>query len=130
MALNDPLANALSLILNGEKSVKKEVIIHPSSKIIRKVLDIMKENMFIGDIEELSKSKGGILKVNLISSINKCNVIKPRYAVTKEDYEKFEKRYLPAKDFGLIIVSTNSGIMTHIEAKKKGIGGRFLAYCY
>jgi len=50
--------------------------------------------------------------------------------VQKGNYEKFEKRYLPAKDFGMIIVSTNQGIMTHIEAKEKGLGGRLLAYVY
>ena len=48
----------------------------------------------------------------------------------KADFEKFERRYLPAKDMGILIVSTPAGIMTHVEAKKKGLGGRLLAYCY
>ena len=40
------------------------------------------------------------------------------------DFEKFEKRYLPAKNFGILIVTTPEGIMTHYEAKERGIGGR------
>jgi small subunit ribosomal protein S8 len=46
------------------------------------------------------------------------------------EFDKFEKRYLPARGFGIIIVSTNKGIMTLEEAKEKRIGGRLLAYCY
>ena len=40
--MNDPLANALSVILNAEKIGRKECVIKPSSKIIEKVLEIMK----------------------------------------------------------------------------------------
>ena len=47
-----------------------------------------------------------------------------------QDFEKYEKRFLPAKDFGIIIMTTPQGIMTHIEAKKKSTGGKLLAYCY
>jgi small subunit ribosomal protein S8 len=31
---------------------------------------------------------------------------------------------------GAIIVSTPQGLMTHREAKEKGIGGRLLAFVY
>ena len=48
----------------------------------------------------------------------------------KDEFEKFEKRYLPAKNFGILIVTTPEGIMTHNEAKERGIGGRLLAYMY
>ena len=45
-------------------------------------------------------------------------------------YEKVEKQYLPAKEFGVIIVTTSKGIMTLSQAKELGIGGKLLAYCY
>ena len=44
--------------------------------------------------------------------------------------EKFEKRYLPAKDFGILLVTTNKGVMTHEEAKKNHVGGKLLAYVF
>jgi small subunit ribosomal protein S8 len=128
--LNDPLATALSAILNKEKIGKKECVIRPSSKIIKAVLKIMNENNYIGSFEDIATKKGNLLKVNLLGNINKCGAIKPRYSVKKGSYEKFEKRYLPAKDFGIIFISTSKGIMTHIEAGKKNIGGKLLAYCY
>lgn len=128
--LNDTLANALSAILNMERVGKKECAIMPSSKIIKIILKIMNENNYIGSFEEIVTKKGNLLKVNLLGNINKCGAIKPRFSVKKNEYEKFEKRYLPAKDFGIIFVSTPKGIMTHSEAKKKSIGGKLLAYCY
>jgi len=128
--LNDTLATALSAILNKEKIGKKECIIRPSSKIIKTVLKMMNENNYIGSFEEVKLKKGDLLKVNLLGNINKCGAIKPRFSVKKNEYDKFEKRYLPAKDFGIIFISTPKGIMTHIEARKRNIGGKLLAYCY
>lgn len=128
--LNDPLANALSIILNAEKIGRKECEIRPMSKVIKKVLSVMKDNLYLGDVEEVKDSKGGVLKVNLLGNINDCGAIKPRFSVKKDLYEKFEKRFLPAKGMGIIVVSTPQGIMTQAEAKKKGIGCRLLSYCY
>ncbi|MBN1386759.1 30S ribosomal protein S8 [Candidatus Woesearchaeota archaeon] len=128
--LNDPLANALSRIMNCERIGSKEVEVKPHSKVIKKVLEIMNENGYIGTYKEVEDGKGNFLVVNLLGKINKCNVIKPRYAVKLGDYEKFETRFLPAQDFGILIVSTPKGIMTHIQAKEKMLGGRMLAYCY
>lgn len=128
--LNDPLANALSLILNAEKIGRPECIIKPVSKVIKNVLAIMKDNRYIGDFNEIKRSDGDYIKINLIGRVNKCGAIKPRFSVKKDNYEKFEKRYLPAKDMGFIFVSTPKGIITNTEAKKKKTGGRLIAYCY
>ena len=130
MALNDPLANVLASIVNYEKTGKKELAVRISSKTIKKVLDIMKDGMYIGKYEEGKDHSGAFLKINLLGNINKCGVIKPRFSVKKTEYEKFEKRYLPAKDFGFLIVSTPQGIMMHEKAKEKGIGGKLIAYVY
>lgn len=128
--LNDPLAAALAKVINAERVGKREVLIKPASKIIKKIFTLMNEHNYLGSFEEVDDGKGGILKVNLLGNINKCGVIKPRFSTKKNNFEKWEKRYLPAKDFGIIIVSTPQGIFTHIIAKEKGTGGKLLAYCY
>lgn len=130
MTLNDPLANALNVITNAEKRGKESCMIMPSSKVIRAVLELMKDNLYVGDIEDASDIRIGTIKVNLLGNVNKCGAVKPRFSITKTNYEKFEKRYLPAKGFGVLIVTTSKGIMLHAEALKKGIGGKLLAYCY
>jgi len=37
---------------------------------------------------------------------------------------------LPARDFGLLVLSSNQGVVSHREAREKKIGGRLLAYVY
>ncbi|AIJ06228.1 30S ribosomal protein S8 [Methanocaldococcus bathoardescens] len=130
MSLMDPLANALNHISNCERVGKKVVYIKPASKLIGRVLKVMQDNGYIGEFEFIEDGRAGIFKVELIGKINKCGAIKPRFPVKKFGYEKFEKRYLPARDFGILIVSTTQGVMSHEEAKKKGLGGRLLAYVY
>jgi len=130
MSLNDNLANAMSRILNSERVGKHECVIKPVSKTIKKLLDLLKTHKYIKGYKLVEDSKGNILIVSLTGRINKCGAIKPRYAVKQDNYEKFEKRYLIAKDFGILIVSTSNEMMTHIEAKSKRLGGRLVAYCY
>lgn len=98
--------------------------------MIKTVLDIMKKQGYIGGYEIIEDNKGNFVKVQLIGKINGCGVVKPRFSVKKDGYEKFEKRYLPAKGFGFLIVSTSKGLMTHNEAQDLGLGGKLISYCY
>ncbi|MDD5253605.1 MAG: 30S ribosomal protein S8 [Candidatus Nanoarchaeia archaeon] len=128
--LNDPLANTLCKINNAEKVGKTSCQVKPSSKVIVEVLKILKENKYIDNFRVEEDNKGGLIEINLNGSINKTGAIKPRFSVKVNTIEKFEKRYLPAKDFGLIIISTPKGIITHYQCKEKNLGGKLLAYCY
>ena len=128
--LNDPLAATLAKILNAERVGKREVVIRPSSVIIKKILGIMNDHNYVGSFEETIDGQGAALKLNLLGNINRCGVIKPRFSTKKSELEKWEKRYLPAKNFGFILVSTSQGLMTHVQAKEKKLGGKLIAYCY
>ena len=130
MTLMDPLADALTNIRNNESHVNGHCTISPASKLIGRVLSTMQKENYIGEFEFIDDNKAGKFEVELEGNINQCGVIKPRHAVKKDEFEKFEKRYLPAKNFGILIVTTPEGIMTHREAKERGIGGRLLAYMY
>ena len=130
MTSSDNLANVLSALNNAEAAGKNEIVISPASKVIVAVLKIFKIEKYIADLNVRKDLRGGSVLIKLAKQINKVNVIKPRFSVTLDKLEKFEKRYLPAKDFGRIILSTPKGIMTHIEAKEKKLGGVLLAYVY
>ena len=45
--LNDPLAAALSKMLNAERIGRREVLIRPASKMIKKVLGLMNEQGYL-----------------------------------------------------------------------------------
>ena len=130
MSLMDPLADALTNIRNNELQVNDSCVISLASNLIGHVLGVMQKESYIGNFELVEDGMAGKFNVELLGNINKCGVIKPRHAVKKDEFEKFEKRYLPAKNFGILIVTTPEGIMTHTEAKERGIGGRLLAYMY
>jgi len=128
--LNDPLANALSLMKNAEMKGKGVCNIQPSSKLIGGVLNLLKEKGYIKEYQLIEDGKTGVFEVTLKGSINNCGVIKPRYPIKRDDMDKWESRYLPAQDFGLLILTTTQGIVSQNEAKKNGIGGKLLAYVY
>jgi small subunit ribosomal protein S8 len=127
---NDPLANTLSAIQNYEKVGKKEIVINPTSKLILGILKIMNAHQYVGAVDITTEARGGFAKLHLLGNVNKCGVIKPRFSVGWKDFEKFEKRYLPAKGMGIIIISTPLGLMTLEEAREKKTGGKLIAYCY
>ncbi len=128
--LLDPLANVLSKIENYERARKREVIAAPASKLIGSVLHIMQEGGFIGEFEFIDDRKAGGFRIALLGKVNGCGVVKPRHAVKRGEYTLWEKRYLPAAGFGLLIVSTQRGVISHRQAEEQGLGGRLLAYVY
>ena len=130
MVLNDSLANMYSHILNCEKIGKKTCEVRPSSLFMKENLRLLKERGYIENYEESVDNKGNSLVITLNGRINKCNVIKPRFSVKVDNYEKFEKRFLPARNFGILIVSTPKGLVEHEKAKEMKMGGRLIAFCY
>ncbi|RQD79940.1 30S ribosomal protein S8, partial [Methanosalsum natronophilum] len=126
----DPLANALSTIKNAEDIGKQSCTIRPASKLIGNVLNVMKDNGYIGEFEFIEDGKAGIYEVKLIGRINKCGAIKPRYSVSSEDFEKWEKQYLPARNFGTLILTTSDGLLSQVQARENNVGGLLLAYVY
>lgn len=127
---HDPLNDAMSSIRNAEKVGKQECSISPSSKMIGRVLKVMADNHYIKEFEFVEDNRAGEYKVKLNGQINDCGVVRPRHSVKLADLEKFESRYLPAQDFGVLILTTTKGIISNVEAKELGIGGRLLAFVY
>ncbi|MGC8581078.1 MAG: 30S ribosomal protein S8 [Thermoplasmata archaeon] len=128
--LMDPLNDALTIIKNAEKVGKKSVDISPASKLIGRVLSVMVEGGYIKSFEYVADGKAGVYKVELSGAINNCGVIKPRYAVKVKNMEKYEARFLPGQDIGMLIVSSTMGVISHYKAKEHAVGGKLLAYVY
>lgn len=128
--MGDLVSDALSHLMNCSIRNKEVCTVKPVNKLLKDILKIFKTRGYVGEYEYIDNKKGGVININLIGKINKIGPIKPRFPCKAINYEKFEKRYLPSAGFGLIIVSTSGGVMTHEEAKKKKLGGRLIAYVY
>jgi len=127
---NDPLADALTVLRNAEAAKKRAAVITPASKLVGRVLKVMQEQGYIGPFEYEDDGRGGLYRINLVGAINDCGVIKPRYAIKKGEFDAWESRYLPARDFGSLILTTTAGVIDQYRAKEAGTGGRLLAYVY
>ncbi|MGQ9551345.1 MAG: 30S ribosomal protein S8 [Candidatus Bathycorpusculaceae bacterium] len=126
----DTLANGLTTIMNNEMRNKRECTISPASKLLGRVLRIMQLNGYIGEFEFIDDGRSGKFKVQLLGRINKCGAIKPRFAVRVDQIEEWERKFLPSRDVGLLVVSTPNGVLAHKEAQEKRTGGRLLAFVY
>ena len=126
----DPLVNALNTILIHEERHKKECIISPASNLVGTVLRLIQSMGYVGEIEFIDDGRQGKLRVQLFGRINDCKAVKPRFSVKVKGIEKYEKRFLPSRDMGTLILSTPKGVMTHDNAKQQNLGGRVLAYVY
>jgi len=127
---SDPLNDAMSTIKNAALVGKNDCFIAPSSKLIGKVLKVMQESGYINAFEFIEDGRAGVFKIDMKGTINNCGVIKPRYSIKRTELDKWESRYLPARDFGVLILTTTEGVVSHMEAKELGIGGKLLAYVY
>jgi len=124
---HDIVADALNMIRNAKKAKKETIKISRISNLLIEVLKIMKQENAIKKYKIDSKEKS--LSVT-IGDLSDCKVIKPRFSCSTAQIERYRRRYLPARNLGIMILSTNKGLITHKEAQEENIGGCLLAYFY
>ena len=123
----DIVADAMNMIRNAKAAGKDTVKIKIISNLLIEVLKIMKEKGAVKKYKINSKDK--TLDIT-VGDLTMCKAIKPRFSVNKSQVEKYRRRYLPARNMGVIIMSTNRGLMTHEEAFSEGLGGCLISYFY
>ena len=121
----DIVADALNEIMNIKKAKKLELSIKRYSEFLLNLFGLLKKLNYLD-----YKIENKELRVKIKETLNECKAIKPRFNVSIEEIEKYIRRFLPSRDFGFLIISTNKGLMTHQEALEKNIGGSLIAYVY
>jgi len=123
----DIISDTLNNIMNAKRARKKVAKSKAYSKLLIEILKIAKEQGYLEDYKINEKEK--TVKITF-EKLNECKAIKPRFFANMKDIEKYIRRYLPARDFGIILISTDKGLMTHNEALEKNLGGALIAYFY
>jgi small subunit ribosomal protein S8 len=127
--MTNTIANSMNMLKNAEMARKKEVIISPASNLLQRILRILQSKAYIGEFERYDDGRQGKFKIALLGKINEAKgLIRNSYYVTQ--FEALERRLLPAPGLGIIILSTNQGVMSMKEAEERHIGGQTLCYVY
>merc|ERR1712139_618137 len=90
--INDALKN----MVNAEKTGKRQVILHPVSKVLVKILRLMQQKGYISEFTVIDDARAGKIVVDLNGRLNKCGVISPRFDLKLKNFEKFVYQILPS----------------------------------
>ena len=122
----DIVADGLNEIMNAKRVEKRKITIRRYSKVLLSLFEMMKAN---GHIEYEVDEEYKTVDVEIIK-LNECRAVKPRYYVGVDGIDKYLRRFLPSRNFGTLVISTNKGLMSHKDAVKENLGGSVVAYFY
>ena len=120
----DVVSDGLNQVMNAKRIEKGEVIIRRYSKVLVGILELMKKDGYIDYEIDESGARVKILK------LNECRAVKPRYFTSVHGMDKYVRRFLPSRNFGILVLSTNKGLISHKDALKLNIGGSVVAFYY
>jgi len=124
---HDVVADGLNMMLNAKRAGKEVVVVTKMSNLFIEILKIMKQKDVIKKYKINPKEKS--VEITL-GDFTQCKSVKPRFTAQKDEIDKYMRRYLPARNMGTMIISTNKGLMTQEEALEEGIGGCIIAFFY
>ncbi len=122
----DIVSDGLNQIMNARQVEKKSLTIKRYSKVLLNLFEIMKSK---GHIDYEVNEEEKTVRVDILK-LNKCRAVKPRYYADVATIDKYLRRFLPSRNFGNLIISTNMGLLSHKEAVKNNVGGSVIAYFY
>ncbi len=122
----DIVSDGLNQIMNAKRVEKRELTIKRYSKVLLNLLEMMKSR---GHIEYEINEKEKTVKIQIIK-LNKCKSVKPRYYAGVDAIDKYLRRFLPSRNFGTLVISTNKGLVDQKDAIKNNVGGSIVAYFY
>ena len=126
MSLQDPIADMLTRIRNGQARSKREVSM-PSSKLKVAIAEVLLKEGYIANFktnEEMKKTLTIELKYfegkPVIEMLQRYSLPSLRRYRSKNDIPKV------LGGMGTAIISTSKGVMTDKTAKEQGVGGEVL----
>lgn len=132
MSMTDPIADLLTRIRNANMA-HRDVVEIPASKIKMSIVEILKSEGFVRDVEYIEDNKQGVIRVILKYGEDRNRVITGLKRISKPGLRKYAKAdSLPKvlNGLGIAIISTSVGVITDKEARAKQIGGEVLAYVW
>ena len=133
MTMSDPIADMLTRIRNAN-TAKHDTVDVPSSKMKLAIADILVKEGFIKKYDVVEDGNFKTIRITLkygkdknekiISGIKRISKPGLRIYANKEDMPKV------LGGLGVVIISTNQGVITDKQARELGVGGEVLAFVW
>ncbi len=127
MSMHDPIADMLTRIRNGQKAQHQQIRLS-SSNLKLKIADVLKNEGYILSYSvETTENNFKIMVIDLKYYSGKSVIDRIR-RVSRPGLRVYKsyKDLIAVSSFGIAILSTSKGVMTHIEARNKKVGGELL----
>ncbi|MCD6107257.1 MAG: 30S ribosomal protein S8 [Caldisericaceae bacterium] len=132
MMVSDPISDTLIRIKNASTMYHKSLLI-PYSNVSRSILNIMKNEGYVGNVEEQEVDGKKMLRIYL-----KYGNKREKFILGIKRISKPGRRIYVGKDriprvldgFGTAVISTPKGLMTDREARKEGQGGEVICFIW
>lgn len=127
--MTDPIADMLTRIRNAVR-IEKPLVEMPTSKVLKGVAQVLKDEGYIWEFEELETVPARTLRIQLKYGPNGERLITKIARVSKPGCRKYSgyKDLKPVLNgMGIQILSTPKGVLSDRRARAEKVGGELLA---
>jgi small subunit ribosomal protein S8 len=125
----DPIADMITIINNAQAVGKKQIVVFPYSNFKFEVLDLLKKEGFIEDVQKKGRLAGKRIIVDLKYDEDGKPMIEKIRKISKQGqriYSPISKVRSVRSGYGVSVISTSKGLMTNKEARKQKVGGEVI----
>lgn len=123
--INDLFCDGMIRIKNGYAVGKPSVVLR-NSKFVRSVLSVLQKEKYIGDFEETADGRDLTVHLRFPNGEPALVDLRLRSKPGRSEYVCKEIGVKRKNTFSHLILSTNLGVITALQAKKSGVGGKIL----
>ena len=132
MSMTDPIADLLTRLRNGLMARHKTVDV-PASKVKAEIARILAEEGYLTGYELVEDGRQGLLRLQLKYASTGEKAITGLERVSRPGRRVYcGKGEIPRVlgGLGVAVLSTNQGLMTDREARKRRMGGEILCFVW
>ena len=134
MTMTDPIADMLTRVRNANTAMHDDVSM-PSSKLKETLAELLQSEGYISSysVADNPNGPGRVLSIDMKYSPERKRVISGIARVSKPGLRVYKKSNEVPRvlgGLGVAVLSTNRGLMTDREARRRRIGGEVLAYVW
>jgi small subunit ribosomal protein S8 len=130
--VSDPLADMFTRVRNAANA-RHETVRVPASNVKRAVADVLRQEGFIRDVNEVQDGPRAFLELRLTYADDRRAVLTGIRRVSRPGLRVYvNNREVPRVfgGLGVAIMSTSQGVMSGREAWRRRVGGEVLCYVW